>query len=216
MPPSNRKERSNTQWQSLISQASDLDIVPHKEAKIVPLDRIDPNTQQSRQVFDAERLDELTESIRQVGVLEPILVRPVGARYQVVAGERRTRAARLAGLREIPAIIRELTDTEAATLTAIENLQREDLDLEDEARWFAYLQEVTGLSDRALAERLGKSRDYVNRRLRMLREAPDLFGRIRRGEVTQRQALDLLAGGGSVAGAEVSHRATLSIEYSRD
>src|SRR5215212_6650785 len=99
-------------------------------ARLLPLDLVDANPQQARQVFDETALAELAASIAEHGVLEPILVRPLGERYQVVAGERRTRAARIAGLADIPALIRELTDEEAAYVTAIENLQREDMDLE--------------------------------------------------------------------------------------
>ncbi len=179
-------------------------------ARLLPLDLIDPNPTQSRQVFDEAALGELANSIQQHGVLEPILVYPQADRYLVIAGERRTRAARIAGLTDIPALIREdLTEAQAAIITALENLQREDLDAEDEARWFAYLQGVTGLSDRALAEQLGKHRNYVNRRLRMLREAPALFARIRAGELTQRQALLLLDQGDTTP---VSHRGTLTTE----
>jgi ParB family chromosome partitioning protein len=177
---------------------------PLAGSRLLPLRLVDPNPEQSRQVFDEAALADLAQSITAHGVLEPILVRPLGERYQVVAGERRTRAARLAGLADIPAIIREMSDEEAAYVTATENLQREDLDLEDEARWLAYLQELTGLSDRQLAERLGKPKDYVNRRLRILRDNPALFARIRAGEITQRQALNLLSG------PDVSHGATLT------
>src|SRR5215212_319461 len=133
-------------------------------ARLLPLDVIDANPQQARQVFDERALAELADSIREHGVLEPILVRPLGERYQVVAGERRTRAARQAGLREIPALVREMSDEAAAYATAIENLQREDMDLEDTARWLAYLQQLTGLSQRELAKRLGKTHNWVSRR----------------------------------------------------
>ena len=163
-------------------------------ARLLPLDLVDANPQQSRQVFDEAALDELAQSIREHGVLEPILLRPDGNRYQVVAGERRTRAARLAGLAAIPAIIREMTNEEAAYATAIENLQRADLDLEDEARWFAYLRDLTGLSGRELARRLGKGYNYVNRRLALL-DRPDLLARVRAGELTQREALEILTHG---------------------
>jgi ParB family chromosome partitioning protein len=188
-----------------------LDSTPGEElegARLLPLDRIDPNPAQSRQVFDEAALRELADSIRahhtpeRHGVLQAILVRPVGSRYQVIAGERRTRAARLAGLADIPALIQEMTDEEAAFATATENLQREDLDPEDAARWFAYLQQLTGLSDRALAERLGKHRSYVNNRLRLLRRRPDLFAAIRTGELTLEGALTVL-------GQEVSQVETL-------
>lgn len=165
-------------------------------ARLLPLALVDANPTQSRQVFNEMALQELAQSIQEHGVLEPILVRPTGdGRYQIVAGERRTRAATLAGLGEIPALIRDLTDEEAAYATAIENLQREDLDLEDEARWLAYLQELTRLSERQLADRLGKGRMWVNRRLRMLRERPDLFAQIRDGALTQEAAMTVLAHG---------------------
>src|SRR3954452_13813149 len=156
----------------------------------LPLDRIDANPKQSRQRFDEAALDELRLSIEQHGVLEPILVRKVGERYQILAGERRYQAAVGAGLSYIPAVIHEdLDDEEAAFITALENLQREDLDLEDEARQFAWLIEVTGLSQRKLAARLGKTLNYVSRRLRILNERPDLFTAIREGRITQREAL---------------------------
>ncbi len=188
-------------------------------ARLLPLDRIDPNPAQSRQVFDEVALEELAASIQahhrpdQHGVLQAIVVRPVGDRYQIVIGERRTRAARMVGLADIPAHIRELNDEEAAFATATENLQRADLDLEDEARWFAYLQKLTGLSNRALAERLGKNRMYINRRLRLLREHPDWFALIRSGQMTQREALDTLAQEGS-PGA-VAHGVPVVTEDSR-
>jgi ParB/RepB/Spo0J family partition protein len=161
-------------------------------AVTLPLAAVDPNPAQPRQVFDATALDELAASIRQHGVIEPILVRPVGARYQIVAGERRVRAARLAGLETIPALVRELSDADAAVLTALENLQREDLDLEDEARQYQQLIVLTGLSQRALAARLGVGYKVVQRRLRLL-VYPDLLISIRDGIMTQREALDTAA-----------------------
>ena len=161
-------------------------------ARLLPLDRIVANPYQPRQMFDDGALDDLTQSIRDQGVLQPILVRPVGDHYQIVAGERRTRAADRAGLTTIPAIVREMTEAEAVLATAAENLQREDLDLEDEARQYQYLMEVLGLSGRELAERLGKGKNYVNNRLALL-QYPYLFGQLRLGELTQRQALAHIA-----------------------
>ena len=161
-------------------------------ARLLPLDVIDANPHQARQVFDEQALKELADSIREHGVLEPILVRSLDGRYQVVAGERRTRAARLAGLSDIPAVVREMTDEQAAYATAIENIQREDMDLEDTARWLSYLRELTGLSQRELAKRLGKTHNWVSRRLRLL-DRPDLLARIRDGSLTQEAALDIIA-----------------------
>jgi ParB/RepB/Spo0J family partition protein len=157
--------------------------------QVLPLRDIDPNPAQSRQVFDPDALAELAASIAAHGVLEPILVRPVGARYQVVAGERRTRAARIAGLTDIPAIVhQDMSDQDAALITALENLQRQDLDIEDEARWLERLQTLTGESARDLAKRLGKNQNYVAERLRVVRR-PDLMAQYRAGDLTWKQVV---------------------------
>jgi ParB/RepB/Spo0J family partition protein len=153
-----------------------------KEARRVPLMLIDANAHQARQSFDETALAELAASIAAHGVIEPIIVRPVGDRYQVIAGERRTRAARLAGLTEIPALVRDVSDQEAAYLTALENLQRADLDIEDEARQFAALLDLTGLSQRALAEQLGINHVYLSRRVKLL-QRPDLVAAYRAGHI---------------------------------
>jgi ParB/RepB/Spo0J family partition protein len=117
-----------------------------------------------------------------------------GERYQIIFGERRFRAAAAAGKSDIPVVIyEELSEVDAAILTALENLQREDLDIEDEAKQFAYLLEVTGLSQRALAERLGKTHNYISRRVRLLRERPEMFAAIREGRLSQEMALNQLA-----------------------
>lgn len=186
---STRADRRATVRNMFAEGATLLETPPLAGARSLPLDRVDPNPAQSRQVFDEQALDELAASIREHGILEPILVRPLGDRWQVVAGERRVRAARLAGLEMIPAIIREdLTDAQAAYITAVENLQREDLDIEDEARQYQALIELTGLSGRKLAERLGLQPNYVNRRLALL-PYPYLLEKLRTGELTIKQAL---------------------------
>ncbi len=150
-------------------------------ARLLPLDLIDPNPAQSRQVFDEAALQELAASIAAHGVLQPIVVRPVGDRYQIVAGERRSRAARMADLVDIPAIIREMSDEQAAYVTAVENLQREDLDVEDEARQYQTLLDLTGLSQRALAAQLGINHVYIARRVKLLAR-PDLIQAYRDGQ----------------------------------
>lgn len=161
---------------------------------VLPLDKIELNPVQARQVFDEAALAELTESVRQHGVLQPIGVQRVGESFRIVFGERRYRAAVAAGLTEIPVIVYEnLTEDGAAIVTALENLQREDLDLEDEARQFVRLLEVTGLSQRKLAETLGKTVNYVSRRVRLLKELPESFDMIREGVLTQREALEQVA-----------------------
>ena len=162
-------------------------------ARQLPIELVDLNPHQARQRFDEQALDELRQSIQQHGILEPLLVRLVGSRYQIIAGERRYRAAMAAGLRDVPVLIhKDLDDRDAAILTTLENLQREDLDPEDEARQFARLLDLTGLSGRKLADLLGVDHTYLARRVKMLHEQPTLFAAVRADELTWREALDLL------------------------
>lgn len=164
-------------------------------ARLLPLDRITPNAKQSRQAFDPVALDELAASIKEHGVLEPILVRPVGDAYQILAGERRYRAAKAVGLAEIPALIRDnLSDAEAALITALENLQRQDLDIEDEARQYQRLLAVTELSQTKLAEKLGVNVNRINRLVRFL-DRPAILAGIRAGWLTMERAVAALAAG---------------------
>ncbi len=121
-------------------------------------------------------------------MLEPVLVRPVGERYQIVVGERRFQASRIAGQTEIPSLIRPMDDMEAAFISTVENLQREDLDIEDEARRFAYLLELTGMSQRKLAEKLGINHIYLSRRVKLLKR-PDLLDAYRAGLMTLHQVV---------------------------
>jgi len=145
----------------------------------VPISLIDPNPNQARQAFDPVALEELAASIRAYGVLEPILLCHWGDRYRIVAGERRYRAALSAGLPSLPALILDdIADTDLAMITAIENLQRANLDIEDEARQFSYLLSLTNLSQRELAELLGVGYNYLSRRVRLL-ERPDLLAAVR-------------------------------------
>jgi ParB/RepB/Spo0J family partition protein len=141
--------------------------------RIVPIDHIEPNPQQPRLAFNQETLDELAASIREHGVLQPILVRPVGPNtYQLIAGERRWRASRLAGLDSIPALIEEIDDDTALEISIIENLQREDISPLDEAAMYDRMVSEHGYSIRKLADKLGKDKGYVENRLR-LADAPD-------------------------------------------
>ncbi|MDQ3493772.1 MAG: ParB/RepB/Spo0J family partition protein [Chloroflexota bacterium] len=144
----------------------------HTSVRTVPLERIDPNPQQPRMTFDEDTLRELAASITEHGVLQPILIRPgEEGRYQLVAGERRWRAARIAGLREIPALIEEIDDDTALEISIIENLQREDLSPLDEALMYERMTTDHGYSLRRLAQKLGKDKGYIENRLR-LADAP--------------------------------------------
>jgi ParB/RepB/Spo0J family partition protein len=140
--------------------------------RTVPLDRIEANPENPRLVFETAALEELAASIREHGVLQPILIRPHGRnQYQLVAGERRWRAARLAGLASIPALIEELDDDTALEIAIIENLQREDLSPLEEASMYDRMIRDHGYSVRKLAQKLGKDKGYLENRLR-LADAP--------------------------------------------
>ena len=143
--------------------------------RIVHVDRIEPNPEQPRLVFEQEALAELSASIREHGVLQPILVRPLGPNtYQIVAGERRWRASRLAGLETIPALIEEIDDDTALEISIIENLQREDLSPLDEAAMFDRMIHEHGYSIRKLADKLGKDKGYLENRLRLADAPPEI------------------------------------------
>ena len=141
----------------------------------IPVDRIEPNPQQPRLSFDEETLQELSASIREHGVLQPILVRPLGAgRFQLIAGERRWRASKAAGLESIPALVEEIDDETALEIAIIENLQREDLSPLDEATMFDRMIHEHGYSVRKLAQKLGKDKGYLENRLRLADAPPEV------------------------------------------
>lgn len=161
----------------------------------IPLTAIDLNPHQARQHFDEAALGELTASVQAHGVLEPILVRPVGDtdRYEILAGERRYRAAQAAGLGSIPALVRSgLSDGEARVITALENLQREDLLPGDEARQYAHLITELGISQRELARRLGINHQRIAKLLTILEKGPQLLAAIDAGSLTINTALGQL------------------------
>ena len=158
---------------AIISLLNPADAGRSVGVKVIPIDRIEPNPDQPRMVFDAEALHELAASIREHGVLQPILVRPLGEnRFQLVAGERRWRASREAGHATIPALVEELDDDTALEISIIENLQREDLNPLEEAQMFDRMVHEHGYSIRKLADKLGKDKGYLENRLR-LADAPD-------------------------------------------
>ncbi len=140
----------------------------------LPVSLIDPNPLQSRRVFQADRLQELAQSIAANGVIQPLVVRRREDRYQLVAGERRWRAARLAGLDEVPAVIQDLTDDQLLEVTLIENIQREDLTPLEVAHAFDRLVKELGLSHEEIANRTGKDRSTITNTLRLLRLPGDV------------------------------------------
>jgi ParB family chromosome partitioning protein len=154
---------------------------------------IRPNPYQPRERFDEELLNELTESIREVGILQPVLVRPVGDEFELIAGERRWRAAREAGLAALPAIVREADDREALLLALVENVARENLSPVEEARAYAALIDEFELSLGDLAERVGRSKPGVSNRLRLLDLPEEVLWMLARGELTEGHARAVLA-----------------------
>jgi ParB family chromosome partitioning protein len=139
---------------------------------VLPLSDIRPNKGQPRKNFDEDALEELTDSIRQNGVLQPILVRKKGQKYEIVAGERRYQASKRAGLTEIPVVIRDISDEDVFKLALIENLQRADLDPIEEARGFKTLLTKSGMTQAELGQALSKSRSAIANSLRLL-DLPD-------------------------------------------
>ena len=160
----------------------------------LPLSEIIPNKDQPRKTFDETTLAELSESIKQHGVLQPLLVRPLpGGGYQLVAGERRWRACRMAGVREVPVVVKELTDTETMEIAIIENLQREDLNPIEEAEGLQALVDKCGLTQEEVAASVGKSRPAIANSLRLLRLPQEVRDMTREGKISAGHARALLS-----------------------
>lgn len=158
------------------------------------LSEIEPNRDQPRKIFSEEALNELADSIREHGVLQPLLVRPLpGGSYQLVAGERRWRASRMAGLQEVPVVIREMDEEQAMEIALIENLQREDLNAIEEATGYKQLMERYGMTQEQVAKRVGKSRPAIANALRLLNLPPKVMDMVGEGEVSPGHARALLA-----------------------
>jgi ParB family chromosome partitioning protein len=156
------------------------------------IDEIDPNPRQPRGDFDREKLEALVHSIRSNGVLQPIIVRKAGERYQIIAGERRWRAAQMADMLSIPAIVRDADDEHMLTLALIENLQRQDLNPLEEAHAYKTLLEERGLTQELLARAVGKDRSTIANTIRLLSLPEDIQGHVSRGTLSMGHARALL------------------------
>lgn len=157
------------------------------------ISEIEPNREQPRKDFNEETLRELADSIATHGVLQPLLVRPIaGGGYQLVAGERRWRASRMAGLSEVPVVIREMTDSEMTQLALIENLQREDLNSVEEALGYKSLMETYNLTQDEVARAVGKSRPAVANAMRLLNLPNEVLDMLKDGEISAGHARALL------------------------
>ena len=158
----------------------------------LPAKSIHPNPAQPRRIFREDALNELADSIRRHGILQPLSVRRVGAAYQLIAGERRLRAGILAGLTEIPCIIMTMDDRESGMTAMVENLQRQDLDYIEEAQGICALMEQWSTSQEQIARLLGKSQSAVANKLRLLRHSPPVLKKLRESGLTERHARALL------------------------
>ena len=158
----------------------------------VPVNAVSPNPRQPRQAFDEESLEALARSIREVGVLQPIVVRVLNGGYELVAGERRLRAAKLAGLATIAAVIRTTDDTESLREALIENIHRQDLGALEQAAAFQELLEDLGVTQEVLAERLGHSRPFVTNTIRLLQLPGEVQRLLAEGSITAGHARALL------------------------
>ncbi len=165
----------------------------------LPAEDIAPSPVQPRELFDEKELEELSESIRSYGILNPLTVRCRGGKFELVAGERRLRAAKLAGLREVPCILLDVNMEDASLIALIENLQRRDLDFIEEAAGLSRLIRMFGMSQEEAARRIGKSQSAVANKLRLLKLPPDVLEKLRSYGLTERHGRALLRLEGSEA-----------------
>lgn len=187
-----------------------FDNAVEENAVKLSVDEIEPNRDQPRKTFDEAALSELSDSIRAHGVIQPLLVRPMAdGSYRLVAGERRYRAARMAGLTEVPVTIREMSDEEESIFALIENLQREDLNAIEEAEGLKRLIDSFGLTQEEAAARVGKSRTAVTNSLRLLNLPEEITALVKDGKVSMGHARALLSVGDA---AELSRIAELIVK----
>lgn len=166
---------------------------PATGAVELPVDRISPNPHQPRQIMDPQELQELANSIAEHGLIQPLVVTRAGDAYQLIAGERRWRASQLAGLTRVPVVIKETTPQQMLELAIVENIQRADLNPLEEAQAFAQLMEEFGLTQEAVAERVGKSRTAVANTVRLLNLPDEVKNALAGGQITEGHARSLLS-----------------------
>lgn len=178
----------------IVGQKQDerLAISQNEQIQKIDLSKIKANPYQPRKTFDDDRLSDLATSIQTHGVLQPIVLRQTVQGYYIVVGERRFRASQLAGLNEIPAIIKELSDSDMMELAIIENLQREDLNAIEEAESYQRLMNDLGLTQQKVAERLGKSRPCIANMLRLLNLPKDISNQVKEGALSSAHGRTLL------------------------
>ena len=166
---------------------------PPRPDQMIPIEEVFPNPDQPRRTFVQAQLDELADSIREKGIIQPLIVRPIdGKGYEIVAGERRWRAAQIAQIHEVPALVREYTDTETLEIAIIENIQRADLNPVEEALGYRQLMDRFGHTQEKMAEALGKSRSHIANILRLLQLPEEVLEHLREGRLTSGHARALI------------------------
>jgi len=165
----------------------------YETVRELPAEKIHPRKDQPRKKFDEDTMQELASSIREHGILQPVLVRPVENGYEIIAGERRWRAAQLAGLTHVPVVVRDIDDRQAAEISLIENIQRDDLTVVEEAKAYRMLAEQFGYTQETIAEKIGKSRAYVANTLRILNLPEEILQMLEKGELSAGHVRPLLA-----------------------
>ncbi|MGA8942296.1 MAG: nucleoid occlusion protein [Thermoactinomyces sp.] len=163
------------------------------QVKQIQVEDIRPSPYQPRTIFNDERIDELCQTIRVHGVIQPVVVRPKGRYYELIAGERRLRAVKKLGLSKIPAVVRKMSDSQAAAASLIENLQREELTAIEEALAYQRLIEIHQLTQESLAQRLGKGQSTIANKLRLLQLPERVQEELKKRTITERHARALLA-----------------------
>ncbi len=172
--------------------SADSTATSEEELLQIDIDLIEPSPAQPRTHFDEERLEELAQSIRSNGIVQPLLLRRHGARYQLVAGERRWRAAQRAGLQRVPAVVRDIPDNKLLELALIENIQRQELNPIEEAHAYKRLIESLGLTQEVVAQRVGRDRSFVTNYLRLLRLPEDIQRLVEEEKISMGHARALL------------------------
>lgn len=169
------------------------DLPQNKQVQDLPIAQLHPNRYQPRRTFSEESIKQLAQTLNEEGLLQPIIVREDGEGYEIVAGERRYRAAKSLGWEKIPVIVNNLSDAQTASLALIENLQRENLNPIDEALAYQELMKINNLTQTQLAQNIGKSQSYVANKLRLLKLAPSVQQSLAQGQISARHGRALLA-----------------------
>ncbi|MDR0139127.1 nucleoid occlusion protein [Metabacillus idriensis] len=185
-------EKEDTAEKTAVIETEKIDDSVFDEVKKISVEEIVPNRFQPRTVFADEKIEELSLTIRTHGIIQPIVVRQVDGRYEIIAGERRFRAVQKLGWETIPAIVKDFNDTETASVALIENLQREELSAIEEAVAYAKLLELHDLTQEALAQRLGKGQSTIANKLRLLKLPQEVQDALLQKKITERHARALI------------------------